>query len=73
VVELGLTAALAAGQTGATPDKVAAAVLLYRALTYLLPIPVGAGCYVFWRANKSWRRTPQERRQPARAPSSLET
>jgi uncharacterized protein (TIRG00374 family) len=55
VVELGLTAALANGENTALTTKAAAAVLLYRALTYLLPIPVGAGCYVFWRLNHSWR------------------
>jgi uncharacterized protein (TIRG00374 family) len=55
VVELGLTAALANGESTALTTKAAAAVLLYRALTFLLPIPVGAGCYVFWRVNHSWR------------------
>lgn len=60
VVELGLTAALASGQSSTVADQAAAAVLLYRALTYLLPIPIGAACYVFWRINRSWRRTPQE-------------
>jgi putative heme transporter len=55
VVELGLTAALANGENTALTTKAAAAVLLYRALTYLLPIPVGAGCYIFWRVNHSWR------------------
>jgi uncharacterized membrane protein YbhN (UPF0104 family) len=28
---------------------VVAAVLVYRALTWLLPIPVGVGCYLWWR------------------------
>src|SRR4029450_11681646 len=32
---------------GASP-QVVAAVLLYRALTWLLPIPVGIGCYLWW-------------------------
>jgi uncharacterized protein (TIRG00374 family) len=61
VVELGLTAALANGESNALTTKAAAAVLLYRALTYLLPIPVGAACYLFWRLNRSWRHTPEER------------
>jgi uncharacterized protein (TIRG00374 family) len=61
VVELGLTAALASGESTALTTKAAAAVLLYRALTFLLPIPIGVGCYVFWRLNRSWRRTPEER------------
>jgi len=33
-------------------------VLVFRALTYVLPIPLGAVAYVFWRRNKSWRRPP---------------
>jgi uncharacterized membrane protein YbhN (UPF0104 family) len=64
VVELGLTAALSSGASNATAAQAATAVLLYRALTYLLPIPVGAGCYIFWRLNHSWRKTPEERRRP---------
>ncbi len=49
VVELGLTAALASGESSTVANQAAAAVLLYRALTYLLPIPVGVVCYVYWR------------------------
>ncbi len=64
VVELGLTAALASGASSEVASQAAAAVLLYRALTYLLPIPIGAGCYVFWRINRSWRKTPEERHAP---------
>jgi putative heme transporter len=53
VVELALIAGLTtAGGNGA---NVVAAVLLYRILTYVLPIVVGAGAYVFWRRNHSWR------------------
>jgi putative heme transporter len=33
---------------GARP-QVVAAVLVYRALTWLLPIPVGIGTYLWWR------------------------
>ena len=32
--------------------------LIFRALTYVLPIPIGLGTYVFWRRNHSWRRAP---------------
>jgi hypothetical protein len=35
-----------------------AAVLVFRALTYLVPIPLGLGTWIFWRTNKSWRRDP---------------
>lgn len=36
-------------------DRIAAGVLLFRALSYLPPIPVGMGSWLFWRANRSWR------------------
>jgi lysylphosphatidylglycerol synthase-like protein len=44
-------AALIGGLIGAGGDKsqVAAAVLIYRALTWALPILVGIGCYLWWR------------------------
>jgi uncharacterized protein (TIRG00374 family) len=44
-------AALIGGLIGAGGDKsqVAAAVLIYRALTWALPILVGIACYVWWR------------------------
>jgi uncharacterized protein (TIRG00374 family) len=61
VVELGLTAALAAGLPDSTKNQVAAAVLVYRGLTWFVPIPLGIGCWVFWRANSSWRRTIADR------------
>jgi uncharacterized membrane protein YbhN (UPF0104 family) len=63
LVELGLTAALGAGLPEQTRNQVAAAVLLYRALTWLLPVPLGVGCWLFWRTNRSWRQTSVERRQ----------
>ncbi|MGH2827628.1 MAG: lysylphosphatidylglycerol synthase transmembrane domain-containing protein, partial [Actinomycetota bacterium] len=47
VVELGLTAALIAA--GGDREEVVAGVLVYRAFTYLLPIPFGALTYVAWR------------------------
>jgi putative heme transporter len=34
---------------GGAKPQVVAAVLVYRALTWLLPIPVGVGCYLWWR------------------------
>lgn len=56
VVELALITGLSAA--GGARASVAAAVLVYRALTYVLPIPLGLATYVFWRRNRSWRRTP---------------
>ncbi|HSP29852.1 MAG TPA: lysylphosphatidylglycerol synthase transmembrane domain-containing protein [Ilumatobacteraceae bacterium] len=63
VVELGLTAALGSGLPDSTKNQVAAAVLVYRGLTWFVPIPLGIGCWVFWRVNTSWRRTIPERRR----------
>ena len=56
VVELALITGLAAA--GGPRAMVAAAVLVFRALTYVLPIPIGLVTYVFWRRNRSWRRSP---------------
>ena len=53
VVELGLTAALVVA--GGDRELVVAGVLVYRALTYLLPIPIGALAYLAWRRRTSWR------------------
>ena len=61
-------AALIAGLIGAGGDnsQVGAAVLIYRALTWALPILVGIGCYVWWR-HQAWT-TPTQRAQPRGAP-----
>ncbi|HEY7050215.1 MAG TPA: YbhN family protein [Jatrophihabitantaceae bacterium] len=56
VIEVALITGLSAA--GGVRSEVAAAVLVFRALTYVLPIPVGLGTYVFWRRNRSWRRAP---------------
>jgi uncharacterized protein (TIRG00374 family) len=47
VVELGLTAALVVA--GGDQAEVVAAVLVFRGLTYLVPVPFGALTYVMWR------------------------
>jgi uncharacterized membrane protein YbhN (UPF0104 family) len=57
VVELALTSGLVAA--GGDREEVVAAVLVYRFLTYVLPIPLGVLSYVFWRRNQSWRRDAQ--------------
>ena len=54
VIELALITGLSAA--GGPRALVAAAVLIFRALTYVLPIPIGLGTYIFWRRNRSWRR-----------------
>jgi uncharacterized protein (TIRG00374 family) len=61
IVEAGYTIALTLGTDAATDAQVVSAVLVFRAVTYFLPIPLGAGAYVFWRGNRSWRKTPAER------------
>jgi putative heme transporter len=66
LVELGLTATMGSGLPDGTKNQIAAAVLLYRALTWLLPIPLGVGCWLFWRANTSWRRSIEDRRASPR-------
>jgi uncharacterized protein (TIRG00374 family) len=48
---------------GGDPDEVAAAVVVYRALTWALPILVGIGCYLWWR-RRSWTAAPQDARRP---------
>jgi uncharacterized protein (TIRG00374 family) len=53
VVELGLTAALIAAD--GPREEVVAAILVYRALTYLLPIPFGLAAYVKYRAGAKAR------------------
>jgi uncharacterized protein (TIRG00374 family) len=53
VVELGLTAALIAAD--GPREAVVAAILVYRALTYLLPIPFGLAAYIRWRSGSKAR------------------
>jgi uncharacterized protein (TIRG00374 family) len=49
ITELGLIATLAVGVGHRASAQVAAAVLLYRAVTYLPPIPLGAIACLIWR------------------------
>src|SRR5919106_2988311 len=53
VVELALIAGLSRGS--GDDSQVVAAVLLFRLLTYVLPILIGGGTYVTWRVKRSWR------------------
>jgi putative heme transporter len=64
VVELGLSAALS--RAGGVEAQVVAAVLLYRAITYVLPIPLGAFAYLNWaRGSEARRRRVEEQRAAA--------
>jgi putative heme transporter len=58
VIELGLTGALVVA--GGPEVPVVAAVLVFRALTYLIQIPFGAITYLFWQHKLSWRRPTPE-------------
>lgn len=69
VVEVALiTGLVAAG--GARAD-VAGAVVVFRALTYVLPIPIGLVAYLFWKRNRSWRRPPGTAPRTKLVPESI--
>jgi uncharacterized protein (TIRG00374 family) len=63
VVELGLTGALVFA--GGARAQVVAAVLVFRALTYLVQIPLGVATYLYWRHGSAWRDL--DRRRSARS------
>jgi len=52
VVELALVEGLT--RAGGDDAQVVAAVLLFRLLTYVLPIALGLGTYIVWRRKRSW-------------------
>lgn len=56
IVEIALIAGLTAAGGAAAP--VAAGVLMYRALSYVLPVPLGVVTYLYWQRNTRWRRAP---------------
>jgi uncharacterized protein (TIRG00374 family) len=53
VVELALTAGLVVA--GGPRAQVVAAVLIFRVLTLFVQVPIGAGCYLWWRATADSR------------------
>ena len=61
VVELGYAAVMTIGLNDITSAQVVAAILVFRAVTYLLPIPLGLIAYVVWRVNTTWKMTNAER------------
>lgn len=63
VVELGLTAALVAA--GGNEAKIVAAVLVFRALTFVLPIPLGGLGYLAWRRGRARRRAAEAEKSAA--------
>jgi putative heme transporter len=56
VLELGMVGGLIAA--GGGHAQVVAAVLVYRMVSFLLPLPVGAITYLVWRFNARWRQVP---------------
>ena len=69
VIEVALITGLSTA--GGPRALVAAAVLIFRALTFVLPIPIGLGTYVFWRRNRSWRREPNAAPRTELVPESV--
>ncbi len=55
VIELGYVAALSVGVGDLVETRIVAAVLLFRAITFIPPILIGGFTYLFWTRNTSWR------------------
>jgi putative heme transporter len=71
ITELGLIAILAAGAGHRASAQVTAAVLLYRAVTYLPPIPLGAIACLVWQHAPGLIRTSPDDASRARRPESV--
>jgi uncharacterized membrane protein YbhN (UPF0104 family) len=58
LVDLGYIGLLVAGWSTGSADQtsITSAVLLFRMLSWLPPVPIGLGSWIFWRVNKSWQR-----------------
>ncbi len=56
VVDAGYVALLSLSSSADSDAVIVAGVLLFRALTFFPPIPLGLASWLFWRANRSWRR-----------------
>jgi uncharacterized membrane protein YbhN (UPF0104 family) len=67
LVELGYAVYLTQGLTDAQSAQVVAAMLVFRFITFVLPIPNGIAAYLYWQKNRSWRKTPEERQAEMRA------
>ena len=65
VVELGYAAVLTIGLDATTSAQVVAAILVFRAVTYLLPIPLGLVAYIIWRVNTTWKMSEEDRAELA--------
>src|SRR3954471_129918 len=69
IIEVALITGLSAA--GGARAEVAAAVLIFRALTFVLQIPIGLGTYIFWRRHHSWRREPNTAPRTELVPESV--
>ncbi len=58
---LTLTSLAGEAAPAGTQELITAAVLIYRMLTYLLPILLGGFGYLFWTQNSSWRQSVRSR------------
>ncbi len=56
IVDAGYVGLLLLSAGGDSEAAIVAGVLLFRALTFFPPIPLGLGTWLFWRSNRSWRR-----------------
>ncbi|HET6714668.1 MAG TPA: lysylphosphatidylglycerol synthase transmembrane domain-containing protein [Actinomycetota bacterium] len=66
VIDLGYIGGLAAAAPDGEKAAIVAAVLMFRALTYGIQIPLGAFTYLIWKAKKDWRReSPSDAEQQA--------
>jgi uncharacterized membrane protein YbhN (UPF0104 family) len=71
ITGLGLVGTLVAGAGSSVGTQVTAAVLLYRAVTYLPPIPLGAAAYLMWQHAPTLLRQPRQRRRGGRKAQAL--
>lgn len=63
VAEASLLAVLGWQQPDAIEAQILSAIIAYRVAVWLLPIPIGAASYLFWRRNTSWRHSQEEKAQ----------
>lgn len=61
VVELGYVGFLATGAAAGLDTQIAGAVLVFRAVTYVLPILLGGIAWLVFRSARSWRQPPDTR------------
>jgi putative heme transporter len=69
ITELGLVGVLAAASGSQVTAQVTAAVLLWRAVTFLPPIPLGAAAFLLWRHAPALIHSSPPRAGPATVPS----